>query len=150
MGMPCAHTLLEIIQRDGVVTLDMYDKHWRLATADELGLQVQLDILQCQVSDDSSDENEALEYIRNPPPPPPKDTSRYKHVQRVYETGRRPPKVTQSQMSTQRDPSGFEYAEGVANRPRRCGQCQKTGHNKRTCPQVRTQASQVLLGHEEV
>lgn len=38
--------------------------------------------------------------------------------------------------STQRDPSGFEYVaqQTSGGSQRRCGSCQQTGHNTRTCP----------------
>ena len=36
MGIPCSHTLMTLIQEDGVVTRDMFHKHRHLATRREL------------------------------------------------------------------------------------------------------------------
>ena len=84
-------------------------------------------------SDDLTDD---IEYICNPPLAPLKERPRFKHVQRVYDDERWAPWVPTSQSSTQRDPSSFEWVEGVPGRSKRCGVCKASGHNSRTCPRA--------------
>ena len=137
MGLPCAHTLMRLIQDDGVVTPNMFHNHWHLASAIQLSLRLPTISAANAVAGSSTapttlaggleDDFEPLQYIRNPPPAAHKGRPRFTNVQRVYDEGRHAPRASTSQVSTQRDPSAFEWAEGVARRSTRCSLCKKEG-----------------------
>jgi hypothetical protein len=77
-----------------------------------------------------------LENICNPPPQPPRKQGRLENVQRAVDRANRRARVPPNQNSSIRVPSSFKLVEGVLARLGRCGECKRTGHNRRTCPRM--------------
>ena len=147
MGAPCSHMIMDIVRRDGVVLPSMYDKHWHLASLADLQNQAadppiirEVDVIDMTGIEDDGPNGVQPEYLTNSPLVAHKGAPpRFKNVQRVYEDGRRAPTQPTNDHSTQRNPSVFEYAEGVPKRRRLCGLCAQSGHNRTTCPRMRAE-----------
>jgi hypothetical protein len=148
MGMPCSHRLVTYLRNDVPIPVSDFVPHWHLSTTAALEENSQVIIVLDRpqprdregFNEDEEEDEEPLvelENIRDPPPQSPRKQGRFENVQRAVDRGNRRARVPQSQNSSIKVPSLFELVEGVPARFRRCGECKRTGHNRRTCPRVR-------------
>lgn len=111
LGLPCAHTILRILQTKTQLNVNSFHVHWR------------------KISDRDPDIHGVLHPFRV--------ERRRGRPAKPATTAPGPPT---HQRKSKRSPSAFEYAEHRAS-ARSCGNCNQPGHNKRTCKEASTKSS---------
>lgn len=151
LGIPCGHILKEHMGKRSKLSTSEFHAQWHLgsfpaATTDHntashttLMIQEAVPLLQAFI------EGEAAEHTK---------LEMAQLVKSATENGRgvemKDPLISTTRgwplgsskkaaISTQRDPSGFEYFVGSAQISKQCGFCKLYGHNIRTCPKKKEQ-----------
>lgn len=139
MGLPCAHTLRTLLDSNRPLLKENFHQHWWVVKE-----PVRLPSLD-QTPASFSDVLRRIETRLHEAPPHQRpsmlqrlETALETEVVRdpeVVRTRGRPGRVSgQATSSTRREPSSFEIS-GNSSDQRKCGRCNKHGHNRRTCPE---------------
>jgi hypothetical protein len=144
MGLPCPHTLKNLIESQQFLTMDNFNMHWWIVQRFDASIPQQpssfliTDKLERIGSEFAQypphrqmEVNLELDRIINDDNPTIMSNPR-EIITRGRPVGARNRNV---ENRTRRLPSAFEYVEGTAPIPgrRRCGKCHQLGHNARTC-----------------